>query len=151
MLIDGSFAVAVPPPRLMVHLTDASLVASCLPGCESVEPLAEDRYRTVVALSMAGVTARFDLIVEITGRDAENIWAVTRGEEGGRASNLQADSRITLAAEADGTRVSYRSEVTVTGRLGRFALGMMRKKAQSLGDAFAENLRARLLAAGEAP
>ena len=43
----------------------------------------------------------------------------------------------------------YRSDVSVTGRLGRFALGMMKKKAQSLGDEFAQNLQARLQQLGE--
>jgi hypothetical protein len=38
----------------------------------------------------------------------------------------------------------------VTGRLGRFALGMMKKKAQSLGDEFALNLQRKLEAIGVA-
>ena len=119
-------------------------MASCLPGCETLEPLADDRYRAVVAIAMAGVKARFDLQVQITKRDEHNVWASTRGEEGGQASMLQADSQVSLAATPEGTLVSYRSEVAVTGRLGRFALGMMKKKAQSLGDEFALNLQRKL-------
>ena len=34
--------------------------------------------------------------------------------------------------------------MSLTGRLGRFALGMMKKKAQSMGDEFAENLRLKM-------
>ena len=41
----------------------------------------------------------------------------------------------------EGTQVHYQSEVSVTGRLGRFALGMMRKQAQNLGEQFARNLQ----------
>jgi carbon monoxide dehydrogenase subunit G len=144
MLINGQFKVAASPEALMQHLFDARLMASCLPGCESLEALDGDRYRAVVMIAMAGVKARFDLLVQVTRRDERNVWATTRGEEGGQASNLQADSQITLEPTPDGTLVTYRSEVAVTGRLGRFALGMMRKKAQSLGEEFAENLRGRL-------
>ena len=144
MLIDGQFPVAAPPEALLQHLFDARLMASCLPGCESLEPLADDRYRAVVVVALAGVQARFDLQVQITRRDANNIWATTRGEEGGQASSLQADSQVTLTATPEGTLVSYHSEVSVTGRLGRFALGMMKKKAQLLGDEFAANLRRKL-------
>ena len=39
----------------------------------------------------------------------------------------------------------------MTGRLGRFALGMMKKKAQSLGDEFAANLQRALADAAPAP
>ena len=141
MQIDGQFPVAAPPPVLMKHLFDARLMASCLPGCESLERLDDDRYRAVLAVALAGVKARFDLQVQVTRRDELNIWTVTRGEEGGQASTLQADSQVSLAATLEGTLVSYRSDVAVTGRLGRFALGMMKKKAQSLGDEFAGNLQ----------
>ena len=145
MLIDGQFPIAAPPPLLMQHLLDVRLMASCLPGCESLEALEDgERYRAVVVLGMAGIKARFNLQVQITRRDDTNIWAVTRGEEGGQSSSLQADSQVTLTPVAEGTLVAYRSEVSVTGRFGRFALGMMKKKAQSLGEEFAANLRGKL-------
>lgn len=144
MLIDGRFIVPAPPEQVLVHLFDAQLMASCLPGCESLEAIDADRYRAVVAIALAGVKARFDLQVEITSREADGIHAITRGEEGGNASSLQATSDVRLAAVPEGTCVDYRSEVAVTGRLGRFALGMMKKKAQSVGDEFAANLQARL-------
>ena len=144
MLIEGRFPVAAPPQALMRHLFDARLMASCLPGCETLEALDEDRYRAVVVVALAGVQARFDLLAEVTRREELAVWAVTRGEEGGQASTLQAETQVTLEPAGEGTLVSYRSEVSVTGRLGRFALGMMKKKAQSMGDEFALNLRERL-------
>jgi carbon monoxide dehydrogenase subunit G len=150
LLIEGQFPVGAPPEALLAHLFDARFMASCLPGCETLEPLDEDRYRAVVLLTMAGIKARFDLQVQITRRDERNVWAVTRGEEGGQASTLQADSQVTLEPTAEGTLVRYRSDVSVTGRLGRFALGMMKKKAQSIGDEFADNLRRQLEQAGAA-
>jgi uncharacterized protein len=151
MLIDGQFTVAAPPQALMRHLFDARLMAECLPGCESLEALDADRYRAVVGVAMAGVKARFDLIVQIVRREELAVWATTRGEEGGNASQLQAENRVTLEPSAEGTLMKYESEVTVTGRLGRFALGMMKKKAQALGDEFARNLQARLAALEAAP
>ena len=150
MLIDGQFDVAAAPADVLAHLFDARLMASCLPGCESLEQSGEDRYRAVVAVALAGVKARFDLQVEVTERLADGVRATTRGEEGGNASTLQATSEVRLTPNAGGTHVDYRSEVAVTGRLGRFALGMMKKKAQSLGDEFAANLQ-RALAAAPAP
>ncbi len=152
MIIEGEFVVPVAAEALVGHLFDASLMASCLPGCEALEPLGDDRFRAVVVVAMAGIRPRFELEVAVTGRSLTELRSVTRGEEGGRASTLQADNVVTLeplAAADDGgaqpaTRVRYRSDVSVTGRLGRFALGMMRKKAQSVGDEFARNLQARL-------
>lgn len=151
MLIEGQFPVAAPPEVLMRHLFDAQLVASCLPGCESLEAIDENTYRAVVAVGLAGINARFDLNVEVTRREALEVWAVTRGEEGGNASTLQAETRVFLQPGEGDTVVAYRSDVALTGRLGRFALGMMKKKAQSLGDEFAANLQQRLQAEAPAP
>lgn len=150
MLIDGQFTVAASPQSLMRHLFDARLMAECMPGCEALEQLGPDRYRAVVGVALAGIKARFDLQVEVVRREELTIWAATRGEEGGNASQLQAENRITLQAVPEGTLMRYESEINVTGRLGRFALGMMKKKAQALGDEFARNLQGRL-AALEAP
>ena len=150
MLIDGQFDVAAAPADVLAHLFDARLMASCLPGCESLEEKGEDRYRAVVVVALAGVKARFDLQVEVTERLADGVRAITRGEEGGNASTLQATSEVRLSPIAGGTHVDYRSDVAVTGRLGRFALGMMKKKAQSLGDEFAANLQRALAAAPQA-
>ena len=144
MLIDGSFVVRARPEQVLARLFDARAMASCLPGCESIEALSNDRYHAIVAIALAGVKARFDLQVEITSRELDGIRAITRGEEGGNASTLEATSDVRLSAVAEGTRVDYRSEVAVTGRLGRFALGMMKKKAQSMGNEFATNLQAQL-------
>jgi uncharacterized protein len=156
MIIEGEFVVAIPADALLQQLFDARLMASCLPGCESLQAIDDDRYQTVVAVSMAGVKARFELQVEITGRDAREVRSVTRGDEGGRASTLHAQNVVTLeplapnGTSAARTRLRYRSDVSLTGRLGRFALGMMQKKAQGLGDEFAANLRARLEGPGHA-
>ena len=149
MLIEGQFPINAAPEALLRHFLDASLMASCVPGCESLEVVDGESYRTVVLVAMAGIKARFNLVVTITGRDESSISTITRGEDGGRASSLQAQSRITLSEAPEGTLVSYRSEVSVTGRLGRFALGMMKKKAQNVGEEFAANLRSKLEALGE--
>jgi carbon monoxide dehydrogenase subunit G len=73
------------------------------------------------------------------------VLSVTRGEEGTRSSVLQAQSELRLEAlEEARTAVHYSSEVAVVGRLGKFGLGIMKKKAGSLGQQFAESFRTRV-------
>ena len=49
--------------------------------------------------------------------------------------------RLRALGEA-GTEVHYVSEVSLVGRLGKFGLGIMKKKAKSLGGEFAAAFRA---------
>jgi carbon monoxide dehydrogenase subunit G len=144
VLIEGRFQVDAPPQELISHLLDAGLMASCVPGCESLEAQPDGQYRAVVAVALAGIKARFNLRVQITGRDERSVSTLTRGEEDGNASSLSARTEVSLQPEGAGTLVSYRSELSVTGRLGRFGLGMLKKKAQVMGEEFALELRQRL-------
>lgn len=148
MRVEGDFDMPLARAALFERLLDPRLMAQCIPGCEQLEQLDAARYRAAVAIGLAGITARFNLVVELTGNEPPaRIVCITRGEEGGRASQFSADSEILLHELAlDATRVAYVSEVNLSGRLGRFALGVMKKKAQSMGDDFARNLRAALTA-----
>ena len=142
MNVAGSFLVAAAPEAVFRCITDAALMARCVPGCEAIEPASETSYRAVVAVGLGGIHARFNLLVEITASTPPfEVLSKTRGEEGSRASMLAADNRVQLVAVAAGTEVRYASEVSITGRLGKFALGMMKKKVESLGAEFANRFR----------
>jgi len=153
MVVNGEINLALPADLLAEHLFDAKLMAECIPGCYDLEEIGSDCYRAVVGVGLAGLKARFNLQVEIVERHKNCIVAITRGEEGGNASQLQAKSIVHLAEVEAGakTLLRYESEVAVTGRFGRFALGMMKKKVEALAIEFAQNLQSRLeLKAGTA-
>ena len=143
MRIEGSFEVDAPRPAVFRYITDAGLMARCVPGCESIEAVSPTMYRAVVAIGIGMIQARFNLTVEITREDPPSeVLSRTRGEEGSRASMLSADNEVRLIEiSAVLTRVEYVSEVSLTGRLGKFALGVMRKKVESLSVDFARNFR----------
>jgi carbon monoxide dehydrogenase subunit G len=149
MRVDGAFEIDIPRETLFRSITDPALMAVCVPGCESIERLDATTYRAVVKVALGVIKARFNLVVEVTAEiPPECVQSVTRGEEGGRASQLTATNEVLLVDLGGGrSRVEYRSDLSVTGRFGKFALGMMKKKAQSMAQEFADNLRARIVAA----
>lgn len=142
MRIAGSFRVAAPRERVFAEITDPALMASCIPGCEAIEVISATTYRARILIEVGPIKARFHLVVEVTAQEPPTrVLSVTRGEEGSRASILSAKNELMLEAVDAGTEVKYASEVSVTGRLGKFGLGMMQKKAESLGAKFAEAFR----------
>ncbi len=148
MRIEGAFPLSAPRPQVWRMVHDCEVMAACLPGCESAEETEPGRYRVVVQVKVGPIKARFTLLVEITDEaPPERLDCRTRGEEGSRASQLSAESSLTLREVSEQeTELAYVSEVSVTGRLGKFGLGVMRKKADQIAADFVTNLQARLTA-----
>lgn len=154
MKIEKQFRLNAPRDAVWAFITTPERVAACLPGCETVEPLGDAKYKALIKVQMGPIKTDFHVEVEATEeRPPEFAAYVTQGEEGGRASRLRATSTLTLAAAgAHQTDVTYASDINIVGRLGKFGLGVMKKKADSMGDEFVAALRAQLEpAAGDRP
>ncbi|MEE2968578.1 MAG: carbon monoxide dehydrogenase subunit G [Pseudomonadota bacterium] len=146
MKIEETFSVNAPIDRAWRFIMNPDQVAPCIPGCGDVEILGENKYRANVKLAVGPIKTNFNVTVEITEQQAPNFAAtLTRGEEGGKASMVTANSELRLKpVNGEQTEVNYKSEVSIVGRLGKFGLGIMKKKAKAVGEEFAENFRARL-------
>lgn len=154
MKIEGSFVIDAPPDRVWRLITDPDQVGPCVPGCETVEIIGPNAYKAVVKVALGPIKTAFNLTVEVTEQQPPTKWVgVTRGEEGGKASSLNAQSILELILVDGGkTEVRYASEVSIFGRLGKFGLGMMKKRAESVAEdftkAFAERVAADMAKAG---
>ncbi len=146
MKIEETFSVNAPIDRAWRFIMNPDQVAPCIPGCGDVEILGKNKYRANVKLAVGPIKTNFNMTVEITEQQAPNFAAtLTRGEEGGKASMVTANSELRLKpVNGEQTEVNYKSEVSIVGRLGKFGLGIMKKKAKAIGEEFAENFRARL-------
>lgn len=146
MKIDGFFTIASSLPRVWDALLDPQIVGPCIPGCSAIEVISPTDYRATVTLEIGPIKASFKAAVTVTEIVPHvSVACITKGEEGSRASVLSANSVMTVKALADeNTEIHYSSEVSVTGRLGKFGLGLMKKKAESVAAAFAHNLQQRL-------
>ena len=147
MLVEGSFTVEAPREEVWRCITDPAVMAPCVPGCEAIETVDSRNYKARVKVEFGPIKASFNLGVEITEENPpDSVRSITRGEEGSRASIVSAHNLLQLVPLDDRrTEIRYRSEVSVVGRLGKFGLGMMRKKADQLGKQFGDRFTARLI------
>jgi carbon monoxide dehydrogenase subunit G len=146
--IEERFVIAAPIDRVWAFIRDPERVAPCIPGCESVEGISADSYRSTIAVALGPIKARFNVIIQITEEQPPTKLAcVTKGEEGSRASVISATSELRLAPEGDNrTEISCSSEVSIVGRLGKFGLGIMKKRATQLAAEFASAVQERVQA-----
>jgi len=152
MKIEETFTVAAPQDRVWRFITDPEQVGPCLPGCQGIEITGPTTYKAAVKVAVGPIKTVFNVDVELTEEDPPNYAAsVTRGEEGGRLSQISAQNVLRLTArDKDTTEVYYASDISVVGRLGKFGFGIMKKKAAALGLEFADAFRARVEAGADA-
>jgi len=153
MKLDGTFTIAAPRATVWEAIRDPALMARCVPGCEAAEELGEDRYRAVVQTRIGPISARFNLVIQVEEETApELIRSKASGEEGSRASMLTSHNVLTLKELApDLTEVSWSADVSITGRLGKYGLGLMKKKVRSLSEQFVKVFAERVEAGSVTP
>jgi carbon monoxide dehydrogenase subunit G len=146
MKFAGAFDVMAPQLAVWEKIRDPGLMAQCIPGCESIERVDDTSYRAVVGVKVGPISARFNLMVEVVGEEPPaRVRARARGEEGGRASAVSSENTLSLTSLGESlTHVEYEAEVNVTGRLGKFGLGVMRKKVEQLSVAFVVTFRGQI-------
>lgn len=144
MKIENSFIVRAPRDLVWRHIVDPKRMIACVPGCESIEQKGPRSFLATVRVEVGPIKSKFNLDVSIDAEEPPSvILSTTRGEEGTRASTLSSKNRLELRAlDERTTEVAYSADVTLVGRLGRFGLGMMKKKAESLGVSFVRSFTA---------
>jgi uncharacterized protein len=153
MKIEDRFVIAAPPERVWAAITDPQQMAPCIPGCSDIRITGPNTYWAEVTVKVGPISAKFGLEVEVVEEvRPSHVLSVTRGEEGSRASIVSSRNELRLFPKDDGaTEVFYAADVSVTGRLGKFGLGVMKKKAASLAEEFVVEFRSRVEAMDSQP
>jgi len=143
MKIEKSFTINAPQEKVWQFISSPEKVGMCFPGCQSVTPLGEDKYKAAIKVQIGPIKTVFNIDFEETEKRPMEFSAYSsRGEESNRASRLKAESTLSLSSIDElSTQVEYKSELSIVGRLGKFGAGMMEKKADSMGDEFVQVLR----------
>lgn len=125
------------------YITDPAIMGGCIPGCNSIVVTGENSYQAKIEVKVGPIKAKFGVDVEVTEEvEPDQIVSTTRGEEGGRASVISANNFLKLSDSAGGgTDVYYSSDVTISGRLGKYGHGIMKKVAKKLSDKFVDKFR----------
>lgn len=143
MKIEERFVVAAPIETVWTFIRNPEKIGPCVPGCLGIETIDDRNYRAKVAVAFGPIKPTFGLEMQLTDERPPNFaLVVSKGEEGGNASRFSATSTLALTpVESNATEVHYASEVSVVGRLATYGLGLMKKKAKTLGEEFASNIR----------
>ena len=119
---------------------DPAEIASCIPGCEGLEPDGPDRYKTAITVGMAAITGTYEGIVTITEKNEGTSYRLAV-EGQGRAGFVKGDAVISLRESvAEGGAVNTIVDVTGTaqtgGTIARLGQRLIASAAKMMQDRF---------------
>jgi carbon monoxide dehydrogenase subunit G len=152
--LQHAFIVKAPADLVWAFLTDATRVASALPGAAITEKLADDAYNGTITVKVGPVSARYRGSVRFESLDAVGRTAriVGSGQDtsGRGGADLRMSSRLIERAPRE-TEVNLTSEINVTGILAQFGRGMIQDVSNQMVGRFTEAMRAQLEGPAAAP
>ena len=151
--MDFKGEIIVPAPRDAVYakIRDASFFVSCIEGVRDLKEIDTTHYTAVMESKVAYIKVAFDVSVELLRDEAPNlIEAKIEGRPLKMAGRLAATSVTRLEPAGDGTKISYETDLSLTGKLGSLGRPVLTAKAKEMEKEFAENLR-RAFSEGETP
>lgn len=146
MLLDDEVSIAAAPSAIWRVLDDPSALARVLPGCEELAVTPDGALRGVLASGLGFMTVRADVVAVL--RDLEpprSMRLDIQGHPRALAGSFSASIPFELEPSSDGaTRIRYRVELALTGRLASFGAPLLRDVMRRQVSVLARNLEREL-------
>jgi carbon monoxide dehydrogenase subunit G len=128
----------IPAPRQTVWeaLNDPEVLRVSIPGCESLEKMADDQMKAIAAVKVGPISARFNGKVQLTDIDPPNGYRISGEGQGGVAGFAKGGANVALFEDGVETLLSYQVNAQVGGKLAQLGGRLIDATAKQMADAF---------------
>ena len=135
MTLEGTYTFPAPRERVWALLMDTSAIASCVPGCEALEPLGDDRYQATLVATVAAISGSYEGTVAMLDKVApESYRLVIDGS--GKHGFVNVESRVTLREDGGSTIVDVTGTMEVGGMIARVGQRLIGSVSKMMLDRF---------------
>lgn len=136
MDMTGEFRIPAPRNKVWEALNNPDILKQSIPGCEEVEKLSDTELAAKVTAKVGPVKARFGGKVTLSDLDPPNGYKITGEGSGGAAGFAKGGATVRLVDDGDGTRLSYKVEAHVGGKLAQIGSRLIDATARKMADDF---------------
>jgi carbon monoxide dehydrogenase subunit G len=145
MDLTGSYAFDAPTDVVWKLLVDPAVIGSCLPGCDGLEAVGEDRYRATLTLAVAAVSGSYTGTVSMLDKNPPRSYRlVVEGK--GAAGFVNGEALVELVADGAVTTVRVAGRGQVGGLIARVGQRLLGSVSKMMMDRFFDSLQRRLTA-----
>lgn len=142
--MSGEYILPLDRRKVYAALNDPDMLKRCIPGCEQLEKLSETEFAAVARLEVGPVKARFKGKVRLTDLDPPQGYRIVGEGEGGIAGFAKGNAAVTLEEVGEGTKLTYRAEAQVGGKIAQLGQRLLAGTAKKIADKFFANFAAAL-------
>ena len=143
MDLHGTYTFDAPAARVWDLLMDTGQIAACVPGCDRLEPIGDDRYKATLTVALAAVTGTYDGTVALVDKQPPVSYRLLVDGKG-RPGFVRGVSTITLEEQGAATVVHVKGQVQIGGAIARVGQRLVASVGQMMMDRFFGCLQARL-------
>ena len=143
MDITGTYTFTATPERVWALMMDPAAIASCIPGCDRLEPDGVDRYRAAITIGMAAITGSYEGTVVISDKVEPRSYKLSVDGQG-RPGFVKGDVTIALRADGDNTIVDVAGTVQTGGTIARLGQRLIGSAAKMMQDRFFACMQSKL-------
>jgi carbon monoxide dehydrogenase subunit G len=136
MNMTGEQRIAAPRQRVWEALNDPEILRASIPGCQSLEKAAEDRFSAIVEVKVGPIGARFKGTVSLIDLNPPNGYTLILGGSGGVAGSVKGSAKVQLRDDTAGTLISYEVEAQIGGRMAQLGGPIIDATAKQIAGKF---------------
>ena len=135
MQISGTYRINAAPDLVWARLMDPAVIATCIPGCNALEPDGENRFRARLTVALAAITGTYDGTVTLSDLVPGASYRLT-AEGQGRPGFLKGDSLVSLIPDGPATIIYVSGTLHMGGTIARLGQRLIGSVSQTMMDRF---------------
>lgn len=146
MEMSGEERIPASQAQTWAALNDPEVLKACIPGCESIECVAENEYQVLMVARVGPVSAKFKGKLALSDIRPPESYSLAFEGQGGAAGFGKGSAQVRLSPDGDGTLLRYEAKASVGGKLAQIGSRLVdaaaRKVSQDFFAAFNEKVGA---------
>lgn len=146
MHVHETFRVKAPIQKVWQFLLDPEKIGFCIPGCEKIEILGENAYRSIIKVNLPifSITVKSKTAISEISPPHHLKW-ITQGQYNIGSGTFQQESVVDLKQISDGeVEVSYSGNIELAGGLAGLGEKIVSSMGRELAIQFVNNIQKKL-------
>ena len=150
MQISGTYRVNASPDLVWARLMDPAIIATCIPGCNALEPDGDNRFRANLTVALAAIAGTYDGTVTLSDLVPGASYRLT-AEGQGRPGFIKGDSLVSLLPDGSATIIHVNATLHIGGTIARLGQRLIGSVSQMMMDRFFGCLQSKVEASVSRP